>query len=114
MKIDQSWPWLSTEEAKRLAEEGKANVSPSKASKSVKQIWLSNLFTFYNMLNIVLAVLVITTGSYRNMMFLGIVITNFFIGTIPSYRLNTKLLNNYSIVPDCVQGNSDVPDYFLL
>ena len=82
MKIDRNWPALSSEEAKRLAEEGKANVSSSSASKSVKQIILSNLFTFYNMLNLVLAALVITTGSYRNMLFLGIVISNFFIGTI--------------------------------
>ncbi len=86
MKIDRNWPWLSEEEAKRLAAEGKANVSPSKASKSVKQIWLSNLFTFYNMLNLVLAVLVITTGSYRNMLFMGIVISNFLIGTIQELR----------------------------
>ena len=27
MKIDQSWPWLSSEEASRLAKEGKANVT---------------------------------------------------------------------------------------
>ena len=86
MKTDQSWPSLSSEEAKRLAAEGKANVSPSSASKSVKQIIFSNLFTFYNMLNLVLAALVITTGSYRNMLFLGIVISNFLIGTIQELR----------------------------
>ena len=97
MKIDQSWPWLSSEEATRLAKEGKANVSPSKASKSVKQIWLSNLFTFYNMLNIVLAVLVITTGSYRNMLFFGIVITNFFIGTIQELRAK-KTVDSLSVL----------------
>ena len=86
MKIDPSWPALSSEEAERLKAEGKANISPSSASKSEKQIWLSNLFTFYNMLNLVLAVLVVTTGSYRNMFFLGIVIANFFIGTIQELR----------------------------
>ncbi|MBR3611467.1 MAG: HAD-IC family P-type ATPase [Oscillospiraceae bacterium] len=86
MKIDPSWPALSSEEAVRLANEGKANVSPSSASKSEKQIILSNLFTFYNMLNLVLAVLVITTGSFRNMLFMGIVISNFLIGTIQELR----------------------------
>ena len=97
MKIDPNWPALSSEEAKRLAAEGKANVSSSSASKSVKQIWLSNLFTFYNMLNIVLAVLVITTGSYRNMMFLGIVISNFLIGTIQELRAK-KTVDNLSVL----------------
>ncbi len=97
MKIDQSWPALSTEEAVRLANEGKANVSPSSASKSVKQIILSNLFTFYNMLNVVLAALIITTGSYRNMFFLGIVISNFLIGTIQELRAK-KTVDSLSVL----------------
>ena len=91
MKIDPHWHSLSTEEARRLAAQGKANIPPKSASKSVCQIWLSNLFTFYNMLNIVLAVLVATTGSYRNMLFLGIVICNFFIGTIQELRAKRTL-----------------------
>lgn len=91
MKIDPHWRSLSTEEARRLAAQGKANIPPKNASKSVWQIWLSNLFTFYNMLNIVLAVLVATTGSYRNMLFLGIVICNFFIGTIQELRAKRTL-----------------------
>lgn len=91
MKIDPRWRSLSTEEARRLAAQGKANIPPKNASKSVWQIWLSNLFTFYNMLNIVLAVLVATTGSYRNMLFLGIVVCNFFIGTIQELRAKRTL-----------------------
>ena len=97
MKTDQSWPSLSSEEAKRLAAEGKANVSPSSASKSVKQIIFSNLFTFYNMLNLVLAALVITTGSYRNMLFLGIVISNFLIGTVQELRAK-KTVDSLSVL----------------
>ena len=97
MKIDPSWPSLSSEEAVRLAKEGKANVSPSSASKSIKQIILSNLFTFYNMLNVVLAVLVITTGSYRNLLFFGIVISNFLIGTIQELRAK-KTVDSLSVL----------------
>ncbi len=97
MKIDQSWPSLSSEEAVRLAKEGKANVSASSASKSVKQIIFSNLFTFYNMLNVVLAALVITTGSYRNMLFLGIVISNFLIGTVQELRAK-KTVDSLSVL----------------
>lgn len=97
MKIDRNWPSLSSEEAKRLEKEGKANVSPSSNSKSVKQIWMSNLFTFYNVLNLVLAVLVITTGSYRNMLFLGIVIANFFIGTYQELKAK-KTVDGLSVL----------------
>ena len=49
------------------------------------------------MLNIVLAVLVITTGSYRNMLFFGIVITNFFIGTIQELRAK-KTVDSLSVL----------------
>lgn len=91
MKIDQSWPALSGEEARRLSAEGKVNTPPKGSTKAVWQIWLSNLFTFYNMLNVVLAALVITTGSYRNMLFLGIVICNFFIGTVQELRAKRTL-----------------------
>ncbi len=97
MKIDPGWPDLSSEKAAELAAEGKANVSPSSASKTTKQIWLSNLFTFYNMLNLVLAVLVITTGSYRNMLFMGVVISNFLIGTIQELRAK-KTVDSLSVL----------------
>jgi len=97
LKIDPGWPALSSEKAAELAAEGKANVSPSSASKTTKQIWLSNLFTFYNMLNLVLAVLVITTGSYRNMLFMGVVISNFLIGTIQELRAK-KTVDSLSVL----------------
>ncbi len=97
MKIDPKWQSLTSEEAERLTKEGKSNASPSSASKSVKQIWFSNLFTFYNMLNLVLAVLVITTGSYRNMLFLGIVISNFLIGTVQELRAK-KTVDSLSVL----------------
>ncbi len=97
MKINPKWPSLTSEEAERLTKEGKNNSSPSSASKTVKQIICSNLFTFYNMLNVVLAILVITTGSYRNMLFLGIVISNFLIGTIQELRAK-KTVDSLSVL----------------
>ena len=97
MNVDPKWPSLTSEDAKRLTAEGKANVSSVSASKSVKQIWLSNLFTFYNMLNAVLAVLIVTTGSYRNLFFFGIVLSNFLIGTIQELRAK-KVVDSLSVL----------------
>ena len=97
MNIDPKWPSLTNEDARRLAAEGKANVSSVSTAKSVKQIWLSNLFTFYNMLNTVLAVLIVTTGSYRNLFFFGIVISNFLIGTIQELRAK-KVVDSLSVL----------------
>lgn len=98
MVIKKDWPFLSEEEAKRLFDEGKNN-SGAKIRKSKKNIWITNLFTFYNMLNIVLAVLIATTGSYRNMFFILIVIANYLIGTIQELRAR-KYLASLSIVAD--------------
>lgn len=97
MKIDPSWPSLSDAEAARLAAEGKANTPPKSAAKTAGQIWFSNLFTFYNILNIVLAVLVFTTGSYRNMFFLNVVLANFLIGTIQELRAK-KTVESLSVL----------------
>lgn len=88
---------MSSEEAERLSKEGKSNESKTSPSKSVKQIWFSNLFTFYNILNIVIAVLVVTTGSYRNMLFMGVVISNFLIGTIQELRAK-KAVDSLSVL----------------
>lgn len=97
MKINPKWQSLTSKEAEILKKEGKSNTSLSSASKSVKQIIFSNLFTFYNMLNVVLAILVITTGSYRNMLFLGVVISNFLIGTIQELRAK-KVVDSLSVL----------------
>ena len=97
MNIDPSWPSLTSAEAKKLAAEGKANTPPQSAAKTTGQIWFSNLFTFYNILNIVLAVLVFTTGSYRNMFFLNVVLANFLIGTIQELRAK-KTVESLSVL----------------
>jgi len=45
-------------------------------TKSIKQILLSNIFTLFNLLNLGLGVLIVSTGSYKNLLFLGVVFCN--------------------------------------
>ncbi len=45
-------------------------------TKSIKEIFLSNIFTIFNILNLALGVLIISTGSYKNLLFLGVVFCN--------------------------------------
>jgi cation-transporting ATPase E len=59
---------------------GQVNRSVSSKTKSYRQIFKDNLFTFFNILNLVLAVLVFTTGDYKNGTFLLVVIGNLIIG----------------------------------
>lgn len=83
---------LTTQEANALCEQGKANVMPRKKDGSAAEILSRNIFTLFNLLNLVLAVLLIIVGSYRNMLFLGVVFSNILIGTIQELR--AKLMND--------------------
>ena len=77
---------LSTAEAARRKEKGLGNHSNADQGKSVGQILFSNFFTFFNMLNIALAVCLLLVGSYKNMLFMGVVISNTLISTIQELR----------------------------
>ena len=65
---------LTAEEAGRRLTAGKGNTPPRDEGKSTARIVLGNVFTFFNALNLLLALALILTGSWRNMMFLGVVV----------------------------------------
>ncbi len=73
---------LSDEEAARR----KPNVTKASPGKSVGQILAENLFTLFNLLNVALGVCLALVGSWRNMLFLGVVISNTAIGAIQELR----------------------------
>lgn len=62
------------------------NVIEEDVSKSYKSIFLEHIFTFFNIVNFALAALVFYTGSYRNMLFMGIVILNTIIGLVQEIK----------------------------
>ncbi len=55
-------------------------------TKSFGLIILSNIFTLFNLLNLFLALLIYLVGSYKNLLFLGVVITNTIISIIQETR----------------------------
>ena len=89
---------LTEAEARRRRETGDGNRLPENREKPVSEILRDNTFTLFNLLNAALALLLILAGSYRNMLFMGVVISNILIGTIQEARAqrtirNLKLLN---------------------
>ena len=54
--------------------------------KTVWQIIAGNLFTPFNGLNVALALCLALVGSWRNMLFMGVVISNTLIGTVQELR----------------------------
>lgn len=73
---------LSYEQVKQRQQEGKVNYDTTVPTKSIKKILMDNFFTLFNLINLVLGIAVFSVGSYKNMLFLGIVIINTTISTI--------------------------------
>ena len=89
---------LTTEEVTTRQRDGLSNKVKADSGKSVWQILMSNFFTLFNLLNFALAACLLLVGSYRNMLFLGVVFSNTLIGTIQELRAKhtiekLKLLN---------------------
>lgn len=82
---------LTEAEAARRAEMGLDNRHKADAGKSVGQILAGNFFSLFNMLNFALAACLILVGSYRNMLFLGVVFSNTLIGTVQELRAKRTL-----------------------
>lgn len=77
---------LTQEEVIRRRDGGQANVSKADEGKTLGQIICENLFTLFNLLNLGLAAALLAVGSYRNMLFMGVVLSNTLIGTVQELR----------------------------
>ena len=82
---------LTSAEAARRAAAGNGNRQTAQAGKSVARIVADNLFTLFNLLNFALAACLALVGSWRNMLFLGVVFSNTLIGTIQELRARAVL-----------------------
>ena len=89
---------LSAEEVKKKTEKGLVNVNPDgNKTRSVKHILLSNTLTFFNLLNIAYFVLIIVSGSYKNGLFIWIVIVNSVLGIVQELRTK-RLLDKLTLL----------------
>ena len=82
---------LSAGEASALKAAGHGNALRNDGSKSTWEILKSNLFTWFNLLNIILALCLLAVGSYRNMAFIIIIFTNTVIGTFQEIRARNTI-----------------------
>lgn len=69
----------------------KMNIVPDTTQKSIKTIIRQQTLTLFNGINVFLACLVILTGAYENMLFMGIVVTNVCIGIVQEIRAKKQL-----------------------
>lgn len=73
---------LNNEQVNQRIQNNLVNHDTTVPTKSVKRILYENFFTLFNLLNLVLAIAIFAVGSYKNMLFLFIVIINTAISTI--------------------------------
>ncbi len=71
--------------------QGCVNTPVDPPSKSVKEIILGNLLTYFNLVFAVIAVLLILVGSFRDLTFLPVIIANTLIGIIQEIRSKNVL-----------------------
>ena len=76
-------------QARRAAGDGNTHAAPR--TKSVGDIFRSNLLTPANALNAFLAVLVAAVGSWKNLLFMGVVLCNVVIGIVQELRAKAVL-----------------------
>ncbi|MFR2464784.1 MAG: cation-translocating P-type ATPase, partial [Clostridia bacterium] len=77
---------LTDAQIQERVEHGYTNCSVNPPSKSVGQIILSNVFTFFNLLYFFLAACILFVGSYQNLMFMVIILANMGIGIFQELR----------------------------
>lgn len=76
---------------------GLGNTLIQPRSKTVGQILAGNLLTYFNLINLLIFLLVLSTGRYANTLFMGVILVNTLIGIIQEIRAK-RVLDQLSIV----------------
>ena len=77
---------LTSAQAEEALQSGLGNRMTDPDQRSLPGILVRHLFTLFNLLNFSLAACLLLVGSYRNMLFILVIIANIFIGAFQEYR----------------------------
>ena len=88
---------LSAAEVAERTARGEVNVDAGVRTRSVRQIVRENTLTLFNAINVILAVFVLITGSYKNMLFMVVIVCNTLIGIVQEIR-SKRTTDRLSIV----------------
>lgn len=82
---------LTAEQVSKRKADGHYNKPVESPSKTVREIVADNVFTYFNLIFVFLAVLLIIVGSYRDITFMPIIISNTLIGIVQELRSKAVL-----------------------
>lgn len=111
---------LTNEQIQERISENLINYDTAPPTKSIKRILYENFFTLFNILNLILGICVFSVGSYKNGLFLLIVILNTAISTIQEIRskvvvdkLSVMASSKAHVVRDGHKEEIDIHDLVL-
>ena len=90
---------LSSKEVAAKIKQGKVNRTPKKQSNSVGKIILKNILTIFNLVNLILAIMVLIVGSRKNLLFILIAIANTLISIINEIRAK-KIVDKMRLIAE--------------
>lgn len=82
---------LSDEQVQARIDANLENSTKVKSSKSYASIFFKNIFTFFNMLWLIIAVALIVVGSYGDLVFIFVIVANTAIAIIQEIRAKTAV-----------------------
>lgn len=93
----KTYTGLSKEEVEQRKKQNLVNYDTSVPTKSIKRILFDNFFTLFNFLNLFLGICIFAVGSYKNMLFLLVVIINTAISTFQEIHAK-KVIDKLAIL----------------
>ncbi|MBC3515893.1 HAD-IC family P-type ATPase [Neobittarella massiliensis] len=88
---------LSEESAAERARQGLLNKDATPPTKSIGRIVLDNTFTLFNLVILVLGGAILAVGSYKNALFMGIMVVNTLVGIVQEVRTK-RVMDRLSIL----------------
>ncbi len=90
---------LTEQQVQERIKRGLDNKTPGKYTKSAGRIIFDNIFTYFNILTVSLFIIVLFAGSVSNSLFIGVVISNAFMGIVQELK-SKKLVDRLSIITE--------------
>ncbi len=88
---------LSSAQVRELTAQGKVNVQIDRTAKTTKDIIKENVFTYFNLIFLIISALLIIAGAFNSLTFLPVIIANMLIGIFQELHAK-KVLDGLSIL----------------
>ncbi len=90
---------LTSDQVRARMEAGFANINLNTGGRTTRDIIKKNVFTYFNLIFVIMAILLLSVGSYTNLFFMVIVISNCLIGIIQELR-SKRAVDKLSILAE--------------